>query len=71
MRGATTFCRLTRRRRCAARTNLFFARFLADLGIHSSGDLLRRAEEGLRFLPKLRQIAESIMHANPEITGIE
>ncbi|GIO66388.1 hypothetical protein VQ056_10355 [Paenibacillus sp. JTLBN-2024] len=49
----------------------FFARFLADLGIHSSGDLLRRAEEGLRFLPKLRQIAESIMHANPEITGIE
>lgn len=44
-----------------------FAGFLADLGIRSSGDLFRRAEAGLRFLPKLRETAERIMLANPDI----
>ncbi|WP_342773036.1 hypothetical protein [Paenibacillus flagellatus] len=44
-----------------------FEEFVADLGIPSSDTLARRAEEVLRFLPRLRDEAESIMQANPEI----
>ncbi|MEK5160937.1 hypothetical protein NYE69_01095 [Paenibacillus sp. FSL R5-0527] len=45
-----------------------FNGMLADLGIYSSADLLARAGEGLRYLPRLMQAAEAIMDANPEIT---
>lgn len=44
-----------------------FNEMLADLGINGSADLLARAGEGLRYLPRLMQAAEAIMDANPEI----
>jgi len=42
---------------------------VGDLGITSPGDLIRRAENVARFLPRLWDIAEAIMLANPDITG--
>ncbi|WP_213648742.1 hypothetical protein [Paenibacillus sp. J23TS9] len=47
----------------------FFVELIADLGIHSSEDLVRRGEEVMRFLPRLWKIAEEIMLANPEIVN--
>jgi hypothetical protein len=44
-----------------------FEDVLADLGIASDGDLIRRSEEVILFLPRLRETAEAIMRANPEI----
>lgn len=45
-----------------------FEALLADLGIPSYGDLRRRAEAVIRFLPALWETAEAIMSANPDIT---
>jgi hypothetical protein len=46
-----------------------YRHLLADLGIHSSADLQRRAEEVKRLLPQLWQRAEAIIAANPTIEG--
>lgn len=46
-----------------------FDEALADLGIASTEDLSRRAEEVARFLPRLWETAEAIMQANPDITA--
>ncbi|MCX5397966.1 hypothetical protein [Streptomyces sp. NBC_00102] len=46
-----------------------FREAVADLGIDSGADLLRRAAETTRFLPRLWRTAEAVMTANPEITG--
>lgn len=40
-----------------------------DLGISSTEDILHRAGEVTRFLPRLWQTAEDIMASNPEIGG--
>ncbi|MEU5952438.1 hypothetical protein [Streptomyces sp. NPDC047525] len=45
-----------------------FRAAVADLGISSSRDLLHRAEEVTRFLPRLWQICEDILADNPEIS---
>ncbi|MFD6277959.1 hypothetical protein ACFWFI_20675 [Streptomyces sp. NPDC060209] len=45
-----------------------FEAAVADLGIGSSGDLLRRADEVLRFLPRVWRTAEAIMASHPGIT---
>ena len=42
---------------------------LADLGITSTDDLLQRADETLRFLPKLWSVTEMILDANSEVAG--
>jgi hypothetical protein len=44
-----------------------FDAMAADLGISSTDDLTRRAEDALDFLPKLWEIAESIISANQHI----
>jgi hypothetical protein len=44
-----------------------FRHLLGDLGIASSADLRRRSEQVERFLPRLCEVAEAIMAANPEI----
>lgn len=44
-----------------------FDAVIADLGIHSVRDILARAEDNLRFLPKLRETAEAVLSANPGI----
>ncbi|PZE21105.1 hypothetical protein [Paenibacillus xerothermodurans] len=44
-----------------------FEALLADLGIVSTRDLIRRAEDVRRFLPRLRATAEQILAANPHI----
>lgn len=44
-----------------------FDAVIADLGIRSARDILDRAEDSLRFLPKLRETAESVLSANPGI----
>ncbi len=44
-----------------------FQRLLSDLGIQSSADLQRRAEQIKAFLPRLWEVAEAILNANPEI----
>ncbi|MET9296933.1 hypothetical protein [Streptomyces sp. NPDC003077] len=41
---------------------------VADLGIGSSRDLVQRAAEVTRFLPRLWQIGEDILAGNPDIT---
>jgi len=41
---------------------------LADLGIFSSNDLIRRAESVVQFLPELWENAEGIIAANPDVT---
>ncbi|MCJ8014257.1 hypothetical protein MUG84_21320 [Paenibacillus sp. KQZ6P-2] len=45
-----------------------FHALLADLGIHTSGELVLRSQEVIRFMPELWKIAEKIMLANPDIT---
>ncbi|TBL74607.1 hypothetical protein [Paenibacillus thalictri] len=47
-----------------------FEAVLADLGIISSLDFRRRADEVLAFLPKLESMAETLMKANPDITDV-
>ncbi|MEU8721321.1 hypothetical protein [Streptomyces antimycoticus] len=42
---------------------------VSDLGISSTEDIFRRAEEVTRFLPSLWQTAEDIMASNPGISG--
>jgi hypothetical protein len=44
-----------------------FAAILADLGIASSDDLIRRGEAVMRFLPRLCETAEAIISAHPDI----
>ncbi len=46
-----------------------FEEFLADLGIVSAAELIRRAEDVAGFLPRLWETAESILVANPGITA--
>lgn len=47
-----------------------FRTAVADLtGITGTADILRRREDVLRFLPRLWEATESILAANPEITG--
>lgn len=48
-----------------------FDAILADLGITSTDDLLQRAEETLRFLPKLWVVTVGILDANPNVSGGE
>jgi hypothetical protein len=45
-----------------------FQAAVADLGISSTHDLLHRAEEVTRFLPRLWQTTEDILTRNPKIT---
>jgi hypothetical protein len=40
---------------------------VADLGIHSSDDLLSRSEAVVKFLPRLWETAEAMMTTNSEI----
>lgn len=44
-----------------------FDAVVADLGITSTHDLLRRAEEVVQFLPRLWETTEAILSANPAI----
>ncbi|MBB3109128.1 hypothetical protein FHS18_001180 [Paenibacillus phyllosphaerae] len=44
-----------------------FDALLADLGIQSSEELLRRAQQALSFIPIIETAAEQIMNANPDI----
>ncbi|MDR0271118.1 hypothetical protein [Paenibacillus sp.] len=44
-----------------------FHELLADLGLHSHGDLIHRSDEAMRIMPELWKIAEEIMDANPEV----
>ena len=44
-----------------------FEALIADLGISSDRDLLRRAEDVIQFLPRLGKTAEAIMSQNPDI----
>ncbi|WNI21622.1 hypothetical protein [Streptomyces sp. ITFR-16] len=47
-----------------------FRAAVADLtGISGTPDILRRREDVLRFLPRLWEATESILAANPDITG--
>ncbi|MEU6767809.1 hypothetical protein ABZ916_35540 [Streptomyces sp. NPDC046853] len=45
-----------------------FRAAVADLGISSTGDLIHRAREVTRFLPRLWQTAEDIVNSNPDVT---
>lgn len=42
---------------------------MADLGICNSADLQERSRQALAMLPRVWEVAEAIMAANPEITG--
>jgi hypothetical protein len=44
-----------------------FAELLADLGIVAPADLRRRAQDVRAFLPRLREVTEAIIAANPDI----
>ncbi len=44
-----------------------YRQLLSDLGITSLADLAQRSEEVQAFLPRIWEIAEDIMRANPEI----
>jgi hypothetical protein len=46
-----------------------FRAAVADLGLTSTEDLLGRAAEVTRFVPRLWQAAENILAGNPHITG--
>ncbi len=46
-----------------------YRRLLGDLGIHSFADLQRRSEWIRKRLPRVWEVAEAIMAANPEIEG--
>ncbi|MFF4309639.1 hypothetical protein [Streptomyces sp. NPDC001507] len=45
-----------------------FQAAVTDLGISSTRDLIHRAEEVTRFLPRLWQTTESILGSNPNVT---
>lgn len=45
-----------------------FDEILADIGLHTTDDLIKRAQNTFQYLPKLREISEIILTANPEIT---
>jgi hypothetical protein len=45
-----------------------FQAAVTDLGISSTHDLVHRAEEVTRFLPRLWQTTEAILDSNPDIT---
>jgi hypothetical protein len=45
-----------------------FRAALADLGITSTDDILRRADEVNRYLPRLWEATEAILSANPGIS---
>ncbi|MEU9566283.1 hypothetical protein AB0D16_30380 [Streptomyces sp. NPDC048161] len=47
-----------------------FREAVADLGITSTDDLLRRGQEVIAFLPELRRTAERILAAGPDSTDI-
>jgi len=44
-----------------------FDKILADIGIYSTNDLITRSQATLQFIPKLRETAEDILSANPQI----
>lgn len=44
-----------------------FARLLADLGITSSADIRQRAWQTLAFLPRLREVRDSVLAQHPDI----
>lgn len=46
-----------------------FDAVIADLGITSAEDIDSRADDTLRFLPKLWEVTEAILYANPGITA--
>ncbi|WP_338787014.1 hypothetical protein [Metabacillus sp. FJAT-53654] len=46
-----------------------FAAIVADLGITSTADIIRRAEDVMKFLPRLWEITEKIILANPNIVA--
>ncbi len=46
-----------------------FEAIIADLGITSTGDLFRRAEDVIQFLPRLWETTEAILSANPDIVA--
>jgi hypothetical protein len=50
-----------------ARHSPGFGELLGDLGVASPGDLRRRAQDVLAFLPRLRQVTEAILAANPDV----
>lgn len=45
-----------------------FQEAVADLGLTSTGDLLDRAAEVTRLLPRLWQTTEDILASNPDVT---
>ena len=47
--------------------DLGYRELLADLGIESYGDLRERGERVMAFLPTVRDVAEQIMAANPDV----
>ncbi len=52
-----------------ARHDPGYRALLADLGICTSADLQERSRQALAMLPRVWEVAEAIMAANPEITG--
>jgi hypothetical protein len=46
-----------------------FDAMIADLGITSAGDLIRRAEDVIQFLPRLWETTEALLFANPGIVA--
>ncbi|KKC47919.1 hypothetical protein VE23_13695 [Paenibacillus sp. D9] len=46
-----------------------FDELMDDLGIRSQADLERRAQRTLAYLPRLEEIAATIMERNPDISG--
>jgi hypothetical protein len=45
-----------------------FDAIVADLGITSTDDLIRRAEDVTQFLPRLWETTEAILSINPGIS---
>ncbi|NOU93237.1 hypothetical protein GC093_08390 [Paenibacillus sp. LMG 31456] len=46
-----------------------FEAVIADLGITSNSDLIRRADDVLQFLPRLREFTEDLLASNPSIVS--
>jgi hypothetical protein len=46
-----------------------FGAIIADLGITSTGTLIRRAEDVIQFLPRLWETTEALLFANPGIVA--
>jgi hypothetical protein len=44
-----------------------YRELLADVGIVSFADLQQRSENVKRLLPRLRQVAEAMIAANPQV----